>query len=99
MVAGGSTQVAEAGGSAATPAAANAGKVVTRDDAFRLLLQVAEFFRKTEPHSPVSYSLEQAVRWGRMSLPELLADLIGDSSARDEYFKRVGIPRNTESSE
>lgn len=67
-------------------------KTMTREDAFRLLLQVSEYFRKTEPHSPVSYSLEQAVRWGRMSLPDLLGELIKDESARDELFRRVGIP-------
>jgi len=67
-------------------------KTMTREDAFRLLLQVSEYFRKTEPHSPVSYSLEQAVRWGRMSLPDLLGELIQDGSTRDALFRRVGIP-------
>ena len=50
--------------------------VRTREDAFRALLQVADYFKRTEPHSPVAYSLEQAVRWGRMPLPELLTELI-----------------------
>ena len=63
----------------------------TRDEAFRALLKVSEYFRKTEPHSPVSYNLEQAVRWGRMSLPELLGELIPDERAREEYFKLAGI--------
>jgi type VI secretion system protein ImpA len=67
-------------------------KGMTREDAFRALLQVAEYFRHTEPHSPVSYALEQAVRWGRMSLPDLLAELISDSSTREELFRRTGIP-------
>jgi type VI secretion system protein ImpA len=69
------------------------GKVVTREDAFRALLQVADFFRRTEPHSPVSYALEQAVRWGRMSLPQLMSELISDEAARQEIFRRVGIPK------
>ena len=68
------------------------GKGMTREDAFRALLQVADYFRKTEPHSPVSYALEQAVRWGRMSLPELLTELISDSNAREDLFRRAGIP-------
>jgi type VI secretion system protein ImpA len=63
----------------------------TREDAFRALLQVAEFFKRTEPHSPLSYALEQAVRWGRMPLPELLAELIPEDAARDHLFKLVGI--------
>jgi len=75
------------------PAAVSTGKVVTRDDAFRLLLQVADFFRRTEPHSPVSYALEQAVRWGRMGLPELMSELVSDDAMRQEIFRRVGLLR------
>ncbi len=63
----------------------------SRDEAFRALLKVSEFFRKTEPHSPVSYNVEQAVKWGRMPLPELLGELIPDERAREEYFRLAGI--------
>lgn len=66
-------------------------RVSTREDAFRALLQVADFFKRTEPHSPVSYALEQAVRWGRMPLPELMAELIPDEATRRQFFKLVGI--------
>jgi type VI secretion system protein ImpA len=67
------------------------GPVQSREDAFRALLQVAEFFRRTEPHSPVSYALQQVVRWGRMPLPQLLSELIPESGTRDALFKWVGI--------
>jgi type VI secretion system protein ImpA len=72
-------------------AAGGARKGMSRDEAFRQLLQVAEYFRRAEPHSPVSYALEQAVRWGRMPLPELLTELISDSGVRDDLFRRMGI--------
>lgn len=62
-----------------------------REDAFQTLMRVADFFKRTEPHSPVSYALEQAVRWGRMPLPELLEELVEDSSARYQLYKLVGI--------
>ncbi len=68
-----------------------ASRMQTREEAFRALLQVSDFFRRTEPHSPVSYAVEQAVRWGRMKLPELLAELVADDSTRQEIFKRTGI--------
>jgi type VI secretion system protein ImpA len=67
------------------------GKIQTRDDAFRALLMVADFFQHTEPHSPVSYALRQAVRWGQMPLPELLTELIPDATVRDGLFRHVGI--------
>ena len=79
------------GGELAVGSADKAKGVTTREDAFRALLQVAEFFKRTEPHSPVSYALEQAVRWGRMPLPELLGELIQDSSTREQLYKLVGI--------
>jgi type VI secretion system protein ImpA len=67
------------------------GRVKSREEAFRALLQVAEFFKRTEPHSPVAYALEQAVRWGRMPLPELLTELISEEAVRGQLFKLVGI--------
>ncbi len=78
-----------AGPAGTTPAKADA--LATREDAFRLLNKVAEFFRNTEPHSPVSYAVEQAVRWGKMPLPELILELIPDEGPRKGYFKQVGI--------
>jgi type VI secretion system protein ImpA len=84
---------AEAGGEGAPTAGRGpSGPIRNREDAFRLLLQVAEFFKRTEPHSPISYGLEQVVRWGRLPLPDLLAELIPEEPARLQLFKLVGIP-------
>lgn len=69
------------------------GPIATRDQAFSMLLQVADFFKRTEPQSVLPFHLEEAVRFGRMSLPDLLTELINDSSVREQLFKRVGIPR------
>jgi type VI secretion system protein ImpA len=65
--------------------------IPSRDHALMMLEAVAEFFRQTEPHSPIAFSLEQAVRWGRMPLPELITELIPDKTAREHYFRMVGI--------
>ncbi len=83
--------------SSASGAPSIPGQIRNRGDAFKVLLDVAEFFRRTEPHSPLSYSLEQVVRWGKMPLPELLADLINDRGARDEFFRVTGIPKQDQS--
>jgi type VI secretion system protein ImpA len=66
-------------------------QVTSREDAFRLLLRASEFFRKTEPHSPVSYMLQQAVRFGRMDLPGLLQELITDEDVLTRFAERTGI--------
>ena len=70
---------------------ASAQGIMTRADAFRVLLDVADYFRRSEPHSIVSYSLEQVVRWGNMPLPALLNELITDDSPRQQFFRQVGI--------
>ena len=57
--------------------------VPSREHALIMLQEIAEFFRRTEPHSPLAYTLEQAVRWGRTPLPKLLEELIPDPGGRE----------------
>lgn len=70
---------------------AAAGPVRTREEAFKKLTEISEFFRKAEPHSPISYMLERVVKWGSLSLEDLIRELIPDSSARDFYGSLTGI--------
>lgn len=86
--------VADGGGESGASAApaTRRGPIRSREDAFAAILAAAQFFRDTEPHSVLSWHLEECVRFGRMSLPELLTELIGDSSVRENLFRRVGIP-------
>ena len=51
-----------AGDQAAKPAPA--GVLQNREQALESLQKVADFYRRTEPHSPVSYALDQVVRPG-----------------------------------
>ncbi|MBE0458694.1 MAG: type VI secretion system protein TssA [Pseudoalteromonas prydzensis] len=66
-------------------------EINSRDNAIEKLKEIASYFRKTEPHSPMSYTIEQVIRWSELSLPELLNELITDSDARTGYFKLSGI--------
>jgi type VI secretion system protein ImpA len=81
----------EGGETAAESATSSAGPVRNREDAFRKLIEISEFFRKTEPHSPVSYMLQRTVKWGSMPLEDLIRELIPDSSARDFYGSLTGV--------
>ncbi len=67
------------------------GAIKSRADAFRHLNSISNFFRSTEPHSPISYILDKAVRWGEMDLNELMRELIPDSSSRDYYSSLTGV--------
>ncbi len=66
-------------------------KELTRDTALSRLRDLADFFRRSEPHSPISHHLEEAVRWGQLPLAELLTELIPDENARKALFTRIGI--------
>lgn len=65
--------------------------VMTRESAFKEILQLAEFFRKTEPHSPVSYMLEKAVRWGELPLEGLIRELITDNNSLERFSDLTGV--------
>ncbi len=77
-----------AGGAAAGPAATRG---ATREDMLRQLAEIAAFFRRSEPNSPLSYTLEEAIRRGRMSWPELLAELMPDEGVRRGVLTSLGI--------
>lgn len=81
----------ETGNVTSTTSKIASGPVKTREDAFRQLSEISEFFRKTEPHSPISYILQKAVKWGNMSLAELMQELIPDNSSREYYGSLTGI--------
>lgn len=72
------------------------GPIRNREAAFRQLSLIAEFFRKTEPHSPISYVLEKAVKWGDMPLSRLILELIPDSSSREHYSTLTGVKTEDE---
>lgn len=84
-----------------TPSASNvgqasmaAGVINSREAAFKQLLEISKFFRKTEPHSPVSYVLEKAIKWGNMPLNELIAELITEPSSLKRYSELTGVENN-----
>ncbi|WP_110687088.1 type VI secretion system protein TssA [Salinicola aestuarinus] len=76
------------------PAAAPSGELRTkprsRDEAFEMLNHVARYFKEHEPHSPVPYLVERAVKWGRMPLEEWLKDVIKDHGVIDNIRDTLG---------
>ena len=78
-------------GSAVNAGGPPAKAVVTREDMLRELARIAEFFRRTEPQSPLAYTLDEAIRRGRMSWPELLAEVVSDANVRASVLSQLGI--------
>jgi type VI secretion system protein ImpA len=80
----------ETTGAAAGPRVA-VGQVMNREGALKQLEDLSAWFRRTEPHSPLAYTLEEAVRRGRLTWPELLEELLTDKNVRDGLLIRLGI--------
>ena len=62
-----------------------------REDALRQLGEIAAWFKRNEPNSPLAYTLDEAVRRGRLSWPDLVAELLPDVGARNALLVSVGI--------
>jgi type VI secretion system protein ImpA len=73
------------------PAGGRTGPIRTRQDAIRRLSEVADFFRATEPHSPVSYLVQRAIHWGQMPLEQWLKDVIKDGGVLENLRETLGI--------
>jgi type VI secretion system protein ImpA len=72
---------ATSGGAGQGAMAVLGGAVQNRAQALAQLRLVADFFRRTEPHSPVAYLADKAASWGDMPLHVWLRAVIKDPGA------------------
>jgi len=75
----------------AAPAAR--GPIQTRDQALHQLREVADFFRRTEPHSPVAYLADKAASWGEMSLHLWLRTVLKNDQGLADLEELLGVPK------
>ena len=71
--------------------AGTSGAIQSRADALKRLTQLADYFRKTEPHSPISYLVNRAVKWGNMPLETWLQDVIKDDTVLSQIRQTLGF--------
>lgn len=67
-----------------------------RLQALAQLRAVADFFRRTEPHSPVAYLADRAASWGDMPLHVWLRAVIKDPAAISGVEELLGAPTRNE---
>jgi type VI secretion system protein ImpA len=67
------------------------GNPVTREHMLGQLARIAEYFRRAEPQSPLSLTLDEAVRRARLSWPELLAEVVPSADQRNAMLSALGI--------
>lgn len=63
----------------------------TRAEALRQLRMVADFFRRTEPHSPVAYLADKAIKWGEMPLHRWLGEVVKDPASMAHLQELLGL--------
>lgn len=63
----------------------------SRDEAYQMLAEIAEYLIRVEPHSPAPYLIKRVVAWGSMSLTDLLLELVQSSNDRHAIFALLGI--------
>lgn len=80
---------------AAPTAPSKSYEIASREQALELLLQVAAYFRRTEPHSSIPHALDTIVHRGRMDFLRLLEELIPQDDLRREVLTRAGIRAQT----
>lgn len=76
---------------AGAPVSLSKATLNSRQDAILAMEMVAKYFRATEPHSPISYSLDKLVKWAHLPLDKLILEWIPDSSARDLFGLMTGV--------
>ncbi|WP_432241447.1 type VI secretion system protein TssA [Herbaspirillum robiniae] len=85
-----SAQLSDTAQPAGVPTVQN-GPIRTRAEAIAQLRAVAEFFRRTEPHSPVAHLADKAAHWGELPLHAWLKTVIKDNAALSHVEELLGL--------
>ena len=62
-------------------------------EALRALGEISAYFRRTEPHNPVSTLLDRAIEWADMPLADWLKEVVGDVNVLNGIRDRIGLVR------
>ena len=86
-----SEEASDESGSSAGGSGRPSGPIRSRADAIQRLREASEYFRRTEPHSPVAYLVQRAVSWTGMGFEQVMQDLIKDSSVMGRIEETLGL--------
>jgi len=67
------------------------GPIHSRQQAYQRLEAAANYLLRTEPHSPTPYLVLRAVSWGKLSLSEVLAELVTDERNLEYIRTSLGL--------
>ena len=80
-------------GTGATRSAPRTAEGMSRAEAVAMLGEVAAYFRRTEPHSPVAYLADKAATWANMPLHDWLRQVVKDDGALAHIDELLGVQR------
>lgn len=83
--------VSQTGDALSAGSAFTGGAPATRAQALAQLRQVAEYFRRTEPHSPVAYLADKAAKWGEVPLHQWLRSVLKDQASLAQIEELLGV--------
>ena len=66
-------------------------QIRSREEAYRLLMQIADYLFTVEPHSPTPYIVQRAASWGMLPLHKLLVELTKGSNDLTTLFELLVI--------
>lgn len=69
-----------------------------REQAMKVLQEIADYFHTNEPHSPVSYMLQKTIKWSQMPLHEWLAQVIKNDNPLESVQELLGVQNNSHDS-
>ena len=69
-------------------------QIHSRDEAYQLLVDIADYLFEVEPHSPTPYIVQRAASWGRMPLSQLLVELTKGNNDLSALFELLGVGRD-----
>lgn len=69
-----------------------AGPIASRAEAMAKLSEIADFFQRNEPHSPMGFLLARAVTWNSKSFQEVMLELLRNrDDAQRQVFDDLGL--------
>lgn len=70
-------------------------RIQTREQAYQLLHEIADFLIENDPHSPTPYLIRRAASWGDLPFDALLSELVRDRSGLSEIGQLLDLGART----
>ena len=67
------------------------GPIKSRDDAYRVIQEAADYLYAIEPHSPTPFLIRKAISWGHLSFEELMNEVVHDQASVADMRRLLGI--------